>query len=68
MDQTPKAGGQEPTTTETVPRPAVRPAAHGLRLSKAFWTTPEFWLNEQLMLDLYRTLSDEKEIGELERM
>lgn len=39
-----------------------------LRLSKAFGTSPEFWLNGQLALDLYRTINDEKEIGELEQI
>ncbi len=39
-----------------------------LRLSKVFVTGPEFWLNGQLALDLYRTLNDEKEIGELEQI
>ncbi|MDP8940645.1 MAG: HigA family addiction module antitoxin [Actinomycetota bacterium] len=39
-----------------------------LRLAKVFGTSPEFWLNGQLALDLYRTLNDEKEIGELERI
>lgn len=39
-----------------------------LRLAKAFGTTPEFWLNGQLALDLYRTINDKKEIGELEQI
>ena len=39
-----------------------------LRLAKVFDTSPEFWLNGQLALDLYRTLNDEMEIGELERI
>ena len=39
-----------------------------LRLAKAFGTSPEFWLNGQLVLDLYRTLNDEKEIEEVERI
>ena len=37
-----------------------------LRLSKAFGTSPDFWLNEQLASDLFRTINDEKEIEELE--
>ena len=37
-----------------------------LRLAKAFGTSPEFWLNGQLALDLYRTINDEKEATELE--
>ena len=36
-----------------------------LRLAKIFGTSPEFWLNGQLASDLYRTINDEKEIGEL---
>ncbi|MGB3681836.1 MAG: HigA family addiction module antitoxin [Rubrobacteraceae bacterium] len=39
-----------------------------LRLAKVFGTGPEFWLNGQLALDLYRTINDEKEIGELEQI
>ena len=39
-----------------------------LRLAKVFGTSPEFWLNGQLALDLYRTVNDEKEIGELGRV
>jgi addiction module HigA family antidote len=36
-----------------------------LRLAKAFGTSPDFWLNGQLASELYRTINDEKEIGEL---
>ena len=39
-----------------------------LRLAKAFGTSPEFWLNGQLALDLYRTINDEKEISEVDRI
>ncbi len=39
-----------------------------LRLAKAFGTSPEFWLNGQLALDLHRTLNDEKEIEEVEQI
>jgi antitoxin HigA-1 len=39
-----------------------------LRLAKAFGTSPEFWLNGQLALDLYRAINDEKEIEELDRI
>ncbi|MBA2512582.1 MAG: HigA family addiction module antidote protein [Rubrobacteraceae bacterium] len=39
-----------------------------LRLAKAFGTSPEFWLNGQLALDLYRTINDEKEAAEMERI
>ena len=39
-----------------------------LRLARAFGTSPDFWLNGQLALDLYRTIHDEKEIGELEQI
>src|SRR5687768_17675578 len=31
-----------------------------LRLAKAFGTSPEFWLNGQLALDLYRTINDKR--------
>lgn len=39
-----------------------------LRLAKVFGTSPEFWLNGQLMLDLYRTINDEKELEEVDRI
>lgn len=39
-----------------------------LRLAKVFGTSPEFWLDGQLAQDLYRTINDEKEIGELEQI
>ena len=39
-----------------------------LRLAKAFGTSPEFWLNGQLALDIHRTLNDEKEAAEVERI
>lgn len=39
-----------------------------LRLAKAFGTSPEFWLNGQLTLDLYRTIHDEKEAEEIRRI
>lgn len=39
-----------------------------LRLAKAFGTSPEFWLNGQLALDLYQAVNDKKEIGELEQI
>ncbi len=39
-----------------------------LRLAKAFGTSPEFWLNGQLALDLYRAINDEKEIQEVEQI
>ena len=39
-----------------------------LRLAKAFGTTPEFWLNGQLALDLYRAINDEREIEEVEQI
>lgn len=39
-----------------------------LRLAKAFGTSPEFWLNGQLALDLYRTIHDEKEADEIGRI
>jgi addiction module HigA family antidote len=39
-----------------------------LRLAKAFGTSPEFWLNGQLVLDLHRALNDEREIEEVDRI
>lgn len=39
-----------------------------LRLSKAFGTSPEFWLNGQLALDLYRAINDRVEIKEVEKI
>jgi antitoxin HigA-1 len=48
-------------------RRGVTPST-ALRLAKALGTTPEFWLNGQLALDLYRASHDEDEIRELERI
>ena len=42
--------------------------ATALRLAKAFGTSPEFWLNGKLVLDLHRTINDEKEIAEVDRI
>ncbi len=39
-----------------------------LRLAKAFGTSPEFWLNGQLALDLYQAMNDEQEINEVEKI
>lgn len=39
-----------------------------LRLSKAFGTSPEFWLNGQLALDLYRVINDNEVINEVEKI
>ena len=39
-----------------------------LRLARVFGTSPEFWLNGQLVSDLYRTINDEKEIRVLEQI
>jgi plasmid maintenance system antidote protein VapI len=39
-----------------------------LRLAKAFGTSPKFWLNGQLALDLYRVINDNKEIKEVEEL
>ena len=39
-----------------------------LRLAKVFGTSPEFWLNGQLALDLHRTINDEKEVKEVEQI
>jgi addiction module HigA family antidote len=33
-----------------------------LRLARAFGTTPEFWLNGQLAIDLYRAQHDEEQL------
>ncbi len=38
------------------------------RLAKAFGTSPEFWLNGQLALDLYKAINDEREIEEVEQI
>ena len=37
-----------------------------LRLAKALGTSPQFWLNGQLALDLYRACHDEEELRQLE--
>ncbi len=37
-----------------------------LRLAKALGTSPQFWLNGQLALDLYRASHDEDELRQLE--
>jgi hypothetical protein len=39
-----------------------------LRLAKAFGTSPQFWLNGQLALDLYKASHDEEELRQLERI
>jgi antitoxin HigA-1 len=39
-----------------------------LRLAKALGTTPQFWLNGQLALDLYRASHDEREIRAVENI
>ena len=39
-----------------------------LRLAKALGTTPDFWLNSHLAIDLYRVSHDENELRELERI
>ncbi len=39
-----------------------------LRLAKAFGTSPDFWLNGQLALDLHRAINDKKEIDEVDRI
>jgi antitoxin HigA-1 len=38
------------------------------RLAKALRSSPQFWLNGQLALDLYRASHDEEEIRQLERI
>ena len=39
-----------------------------LRLAKALGTTPDFWLNSQLAVDLYRASHDEEERRQLDRI
>ena len=39
-----------------------------LRLAKAFGTSPEYWLNGQLALDLYRVINDDNETREVEKI
>ncbi len=39
-----------------------------LRLARALGTSPQFWLNGQLALDLYRASHDEEELRQLERI
>jgi addiction module HigA family antidote len=39
-----------------------------LRPAKAFGTSPDFSLNGQLALDLYRAINDRKEIDEVDRI
>jgi len=39
-----------------------------LRLAKVFATSPEFWLNGQLALDLYQAIKDKQEIKEVEKI
>ena len=46
---------------------AVTPST-ALRLAKALGTTPEYWLNAQLAIDLYRASHDELEIAALAKI
>jgi len=39
-----------------------------LRLAKALGTTPDFWLNSQMVIDLYYVSHDEEELRQLERI
>ena len=39
-----------------------------LRLARAFSTSPQFWLNGQLAIDLYRASRDREELRQLERI
>ena len=48
-------------------RRGVTPST-ALRLAKAFGTSPEFWLNGQIALDLYRAMHDEGEVRALGRI
>jgi antitoxin HigA-1 len=46
---------------------AVTPAT-AMRLGKAFGTTPEFWINGQIAVDLYRAEHDEKQLRALAKI
>jgi addiction module HigA family antidote len=48
-------------------RRGVTPST-ALRLAKAFGTSPEFWLNGQTALELYRAMHDEREAQALGRI
>lgn len=48
-------------------RRGVTPST-ALRFAKAFGTSPEFWLNGQTALDLYRAMHDEDEARALGRI
>ena len=48
-------------------RRGVTPST-ALRFAKALGTSPEFWLNGQTALDLYRAMHDEKEARALGRI
>jgi len=48
-------------------RRSVTPAT-ALRLAKALGTTPEFWLNGQLSVDLYKAEHDEEQQRALEQI
>lgn len=48
-------------------RRAVTPST-ALLLARAFGTSPEFWLNGQLTLDLYRAQHDEREIAAVSKV
>ena len=48
-------------------RRGVTPST-ALRFAKALGTTPDFWLNGQLALDLYRASHDEEELRQLARI
>lgn len=39
-----------------------------LRLAKVFGTTPEFWLNGQLAVDLHHALHDEREKNAVDKI
>jgi antitoxin HigA-1 len=42
--------------------------ASAMRLARAFGTTPEFWINGQIALDLYRAEHDEKQLRAIEKI
>jgi antitoxin HigA-1 len=60
-----------------MPRVAVNAIINGkrsvtpstaMRLSKAFGTTPEFWLNGQIAVDLYRAEHDAEQLRAVARI
>jgi len=48
-------------------RRGITPAT-ALRLAKALGTTPEFWLNGQISLDLYKAEHDDEQLRALQQI